>query len=501
MIFRLLLLARERQTRMNTLYLLVAFPLGLLYFIILIVGLTVGVATLIVWIGIPILLLTLLGWWSLARFERNLAMGWLHVSIPPMSLSDETKKTRWERLRAHLNNRVTWKSLIYLLLKFPLGTFSCYLALTLLILMLSLSLCVLSLGLIITPFLYLAIALRNMALYVNFLKPLFASRGQQASPLSPPGIGQILLLSLTGCGFVLAPFYLLNGMAWAWGQFSRVMLGMSDNAIRLAEAEALAQEQQAKAERAEQSRRELIINVSHELRTPVASIRGHVESLLIACGDNDSTTPSPAVLRNYLNIVHREALRLGSLVDDLLALARTEASELSLNMSAVEAAEVVEEVYQTLMPLARRERQITIVRNVTAGLPPIMADRQRLVQVLLNLVRNAITYTPDGGIISISLQQTDAAHLALSVSDTGIGIPPEEQERIFERFYRTDASRTRATGGFGLGLAIVRDFVNAMGGTISVESVVGEGSCFRVLLQVAPAPHAQVAIIHSARQA
>ncbi len=205
------------------------------------------------------------------------------------------------------------------------------------------------------------------------------------------------------------------------------------------------------------------------------------------------------MLRNYLNIVHREALRLGSLVDDLLALARTEASELSLNMAAVEAAEVVEEVYQTLMPLARRERQITIVRSVTAGLPPIMADRQRLVQVLLNLVRNAITYTPDGGIISISLQQVDAAHLALSVSDTGIGIPPEEQERIFERFYRTDASRTRATGGFGLGLAIVRDFVNAMGGTISVESVVGEGSCFRVLLQVAPAPRAQVAIINSTR--
>ena len=100
-------------------------------------------------------------------------------------------------------------------------------------------------------------------------------------------------------------------------------------------------------------------------------------------------------------------------------------------------------------------------------------------------MRNAISYTPDGGIVSITMERADAAHLALMVGDTGIGIPPEDLERIFERFYRTDASRTRATGGFGLGLTIVRDLVDAMGGSVTVTSKVDEGSCFRVLLRIA----------------
>jgi len=126
-------------------------------------------------------------------------------------------------------------------------------------------------------------------------------------------------------------------------------------------------------------------------------------------------------------------------------------------------------------------------------LPLILADRQRLVQVLLNLIRNAITYTPQGGIVSITAEQVDAGYLALVVADTGIGIPTDDLERVFERFYRADTSRARASGGFGLGLAIVRDLVNAMGGSITVESEVGEGSCFRVLLRVAtPGTYAPV---------
>src|SRR5258708_13528672 len=140
-----------------------------------------------------------------------------------------------------------------------------------------------------------------------------------------------------------------------------------------------------------------------------------------------------------------------------------------------------------MAPLARREREVTLVHRMDATLPPILADRQRLAQVLLNLVRTAISYTTDGGIVSITLERADAAHLALMVGDTGMGIPPEDLERIFERFYRTDASRTRATGGFGLGLTIVRDLVNAMGGSVTVTSKVGEGSCFRVFLRM-PSP-------------
>jgi two-component system phosphate regulon sensor histidine kinase PhoR len=175
-------------------------------------------------------------------------------------------------------------------------------------------------------------------------------------------------------------------------------------------------------------------------------------------------------------------------VDELLSLARAESGELRITLAPVSAAEVVDEVYGAIAPLARRERQITVVRDIDAGLPAIIADRQRLTQVMLNLVRNALAYTPAGGIVSIGLHAVGPDQIALIVADTGIGIPQEDLDRIFERFYRTDASRARASGGFGLGLAIVRDLVTAMGGAIQIESTVGEGSRFIVTLRVAPPP-------------
>jgi len=295
-----------------------------------------------------------------------------------------------------------------------------------------------------------------------------------------------LLLSITGFGFVLIAFHVLNALAYVSGQFARVMLGLSDTSTRLAQANALAEQERAKAERADQSRRELIVNVSHELRTPIASIRGHVESLLMEMEEEEGgNAPDPAELRDYLNIVHREAERLSALVEDLLSLARMDSDELHLDVVPIVAGEVVEEVYLTMAPLASRERQVTLIRKVAPMLPLILADRERLVQVLLNLIRNAITYTPQGGIVSITVERADADYLALVVADTGIGIPNDDLERVFERFYRSDTSRARTSGGFGLGLAIVRDLVNGMGGSITVESKVGEGSCFRVLLRIA----------------
>jgi signal transduction histidine kinase len=189
--------------------------------------------------------------------------------------------------------------------------------------------------------------------------------------------------------------------------------------------------------------------------------------------------------KHYLEIVARESERLSSLVDDLLALARADADELKLDVRPIAAGAVVEEVFQSLAPLSKRDRQVTLVRSIEPELPLVLADRDRLAQVLLNLVRNAITYTPPGGIVSINLVRADEKHLALTVADTGIGIPPEDLDRIFDRFYRTDASRTRASGGFGLGLSIVRDLVQAMGGTVSATSELGDGSQFRVVLRTA----------------
>jgi two-component system phosphate regulon sensor histidine kinase PhoR len=212
-----------------------------------------------------------------------------------------------------------------------------------------------------------------------------------------------------------------------------------------------------------------------------------VDSLLMA-GDETGTQASPDELRNYLSIVARESERLGLLVDDLMALARADAGELRLDVRPVVPGEVVEEVYSALAQLAKRDRQVSLVRQVAPNLPLVLADRQRLAQVLLNLVRNAITYTPAGGIVSLEVAQVSPTHIVFAVADTGMGIPQEELSRVFERFYRADASRTRESGGFGLGLAISRDLVQAMGGSIMAESTVSEGSRFLVYLRVAPLP-------------
>jgi len=470
----------EKQTYVNLFYLLVSFPLGIFYIVFLLFGLVSIVSnTTTAIFGILVLLLAIFVWWHLARFERHLAMRWLHVQISPMAPPRKESLKRLERFSAHLTNAVTWKSLAYLLLKFPLGTLSFVAILNLFVLTLGLTVFSLTLGLLVLPFLYL-------------FREIPRRRGEwreartSGEGMAIERVPLFLLLSLTGFGFALIAFHVLNALASVSGQCARVLLGLSDTRTRLAQAEVLAEEERAKAERADRSRRELIVNVSHELRTPIASIHGHIESLLMEMEEEKSgNAPDPTELRDYLTIVHREAERLSALVEDLLSLARLDSDELHLDVMPIVAGEVVEEVYGTMAPLARRERQVTLIRKVAPMLPLILADRQRLVQVLLNLVRNAITYTPQGGIVSITVERADDDTLALLVADTGIGIPNDDLERVFERFYRTDASRARTSGGFGLGLAIVRDLVNAMGGSIMAESKVGEGSCFRVLLPIA----------------
>src|SRR5690242_15177946 len=181
------------------------------------------------------------------------------------------------------------------------------------------------------------------------------------------------------------------------------MLGMSDNAQRLAEARAVAARERTRAERADQSRREVIVNVSHELRTPVATISGHIESLLMS----DNPDSGEEHTRHYLEIVAHEAERLSSLIDDLLALARADADELRLDVRPIAVGDVVEEVYESLAPLAMRDRQVKLAQSVAPSLPLALADRDRLAQVLLNLARNAITYTPAGGIVSVGVSQAD----------------------------------------------------------------------------------------------
>jgi len=238
-------------------------------------------------LGALILLLAIFVWWRLARFERNLAMRWLHVEISPMAPPRKEGLNRWESFRAHLTNAVTWKSLAYLFVKCPLGIISCVVILNMLVLTLGFTVFSLLIGLLVMPFLYL-------------FRALLRRRGEwMEARTSGEGVavdrGRLfLLLSITGFGFALIAFHVLNALAYVSGQFARKMLGLSDTSIQLAQAKAIAEEERAKAERADQSRRELIVNVSHELRTPIASIRGHVESLLMEMEEEEGrNAPDP----------------------------------------------------------------------------------------------------------------------------------------------------------------------------------------------------------------
>ncbi len=455
----------EKQTYMNMLYLLASFPLGLTYFMFLVPGITAGLVTLVIWIGVFILVFMRISWWQMAAFERYLAMHWLHVTIPAMSYPSSVQMTLWQRLQAQVKNSMTWKTLAFVLLKFPISTFFFIITVVLLVLSVAVMAVSLIIGLLSAPF---------FTLILTF----------QRAPNAGERLQQYLLFAATGCGLGPSTLHLFNYLALVDGQLARVMLGMSDTALRLEEAEALSAQERARAELAEQRRKQLVVNVSHELRAPVASISGHLESLLMIT-EEGTTAPPPATLYNYLRIAHQEVERLAMLVDDLLSLARMEAGELRLNVRAIAAQEALEEVYRVLSPLALRERQVTLVRGANPKLPPVLADQQRLVQILLNLVRNAITSTPAGGIVSLTLEPADGQHLALIVADNGIGIPAEDLKHIFERFYRVDTARSRTSGGFGLGLAIVHDLVTAMGGTIKVESTEGQGSRFCVLLRIA----------------
>lgn len=259
-----------------------------------------------------------------------------------------------------------------------------------------------------------------------------------------------------------------QGMADEVGQLNRRFNRMAE---RLSAAVSELEAAKSRTEEALRAKRELVANVSHELRTPLSLIRGHVESLLM------QTDAQGLRDLEYLSVINREAEHLSRLIDDLFELSTAEARALPLKLESISLAELVEEVAGSIGPIARRERLVTIVTSAVPGLAPVLADRQRVSQVLGNLLRNALRHTPEGGLIAMRVElQGDRA--AVTVEDTGEGIPPDRLPHIFERFYRTDEARDRDSGGAGLGLAIVRELVEAMGGDVSAESTLGVGSRF-----------------------
>lgn len=228
-------------------------------------------------------------------------------------------------------------------------------------------------------------------------------------------------------------------------------------------------------ERIEQMRRDLIADVAHELRTPLAGITGYMEGLL------DGVIPAKPETFHRL---HREAARLQRLVADLQELSRVEAGQVPLHPRRVEAREVVEAAAARLRAQFD-EKGIDLRIDTAPGLPPILADPDRIAQVLTNLLGNGLQCTPPGGRVEVRLRPLDGA-VAIAVSDTGLGIPPEHLPHVFDRFYRVDRSRARASGGSGIGLTIVRHLVEAHGGTVRADSPgPGKGSTFTVTLPAA----------------
>lgn len=219
--------------------------------------------------------------------------------------------------------------------------------------------------------------------------------------------------------------------------------------------------------------------VSHELRTPLHSIKGFVEIILMG-----KTGPVTELQEDFLRTVRTQTTVLQRMIDDLLEFSRMEAGRIKLHLSEVSLSTMAQSVTSKLAPLAE-EAGLQLFLNLADDLPEIDGDRMRLEQVLTNLVENAIKFTPAGGKIVVSGERR-GDRVLLIVSDTGIGIPPEEQEKVFDRFYQVDGSERRAYRGAGLGLSICRHIVERHSGRIWVESegISGRGSRFHVELPI-----------------
>lgn len=231
--------------------------------------------------------------------------------------------------------------------------------------------------------------------------------------------------------------------------------------------------------RLERVRRDFVANVSHELRTPVAVIRGYAESL---CGDLARRDPDTAT--RFVAVIRNHAERLTGLIGDLLTLSELEAGGATLQLAPTALLPMVTSCCTLLEPKAGAKSITLDSSGVTQQI--VLADRGRFEQVLLNLLDNAVKYSPAGGTVTVCAAVVDSM-VHISVMDQGPGIPPEALPRLFERFYRVDAGRSRDEGGTGLGLAIVKHLMQLHGGKVWVESTPGQGSTFFVELRRAEA--------------
>ncbi|MCJ7752183.1 MAG: cell wall metabolism sensor histidine kinase WalK, partial [Armatimonadetes bacterium] len=229
--------------------------------------------------------------------------------------------------------------------------------------------------------------------------------------------------------------------------------------------------------RIEQMRRQFISDASHEIRTPLTSIGGFAAAIA------DGTAATPEERLHSSALIVREVERLTRLVNDLLSLSKIESGGVTLNREAVDISDLIHAAIESFDPQAQ-ERDSRVELDLPGDLPAVSADPDRIYQVVVNLLSNALRFNMPGGEIVIS-GRPENSFVRVAIKDSGPGIPSEQLSRIWERFHRADSSRARLDGGTGLGLAIVRSIVEAHGGTVSVESELGKGSTFSFTLSIA----------------
>ncbi len=229
--------------------------------------------------------------------------------------------------------------------------------------------------------------------------------------------------------------------------------------------------------RVEAIKKDFVANVSHELRTPLASIKGYAETLL------DGGLEDREKLKEFLRIIDKHATRMSRLIEDLLILSRLESQDVPMEQEPIDIYKLIASITEGFKKHAQ-DKGITLSIHKNGTVPEVLGDRVRLEQVIVNLLDNAIKYTPQGGKVDVIVRYEND-EVRVDVKDTGIGIPPEDMPRIFERFYRVDKARSRELGGTGLGLAIVKHIVLGLKGRVWVESTPSKGSTFSFTLKPA----------------
>jgi len=316
----------------------------------------------------------------------------------------------------------------------------------------------------------------------------FLARVNQAILLAGLAAGALALIigSVLFLG-IIAPLRKLTAAARriAAGDLSqRVIVHSNDEIGELSQAFNTMAESLA---RAESVRRNLVADVAHELRTPLSVVQGNLEAIL-----DGVYSPSPEAIAS----IHEETVLLSRLVDDLRDLALADAGQLAIHKEPTDVADVVQSTVTSLRPQAKA-KGVTLLADIAPNVPEVSADPQRLEQVLRNLLVNALRYTPNGGRVEVRVTEDQVVfgagstsctgqsiypYVRVAISDSGLGIAPEDLPHVFDRFWRGDKSRSRSGGGAGLGLAIARQIVEAHNGRIWAESQVGQGTTFTFLL-------------------